>query len=272
MQPKKELNPDTALESVLERRRELAIVQKAIESRLKNAPDGVLRITERNGIKQYYQRKNSKDTVGKYIRRNNQSLAIKLAQKDYDKKVLLEIQRELQVIDTFLNTYNTKSIENVYDSLLTNKKELVHPLILDDNMYKQRWLSEEYFHAGFKEDSPEYYTENGERVRSKSEIIIANKLWQMGVPYRYEYPIEVSFHLVFHTDFYCLNLRTRKEYAWEHFGMMDNPTYANNAIKKIEAYEKAGFWLGSNLIATFETSENPLNIKILEKTIQNYLM
>ena len=75
----------------------------------------------------------------------------------------------------------------------------------------------------------------GERVRSKSEILIANSLNEMNIQYRYEYPIRIS-NTTFYPDFYILNLRRRKEYIWEHFGRMDDIEYARNAIRKIRYF------------------------------------
>lgn len=74
-----------------------------------------------------------------------------------------------------------------------------------------------------------------------------------------------------HPDFYCLNLRTRQEFAWEHFGMMDDPEYAARATEKIGLYAENGFFPGKNLIITMETSAKPLSSKLLKSVIQTYL-
>ena len=153
-----------------------------------------------------------------------------------------------------------------------NRKNLVQPVFLETEEFVKEWLSQEYEKKGFLKDSPKYYTDLGEQVRSKSEILIANKLLKLGVPYRYEYPIRFVSGREVHPDFYCLNVHTRREYAWEHFGMMDNGEYVNTAIKKIEEYEQNGYWIGQNLIVTFESMNNPINLNILEKTIQHYLL
>lgn len=71
----------------------------------------------------------------------------------------------------------------------------------------------------------------------------------------------------FHPDFLCLNLRTRKEIIWEHFGMMDNSEYLENAIQKIQIYESNGYLSGENFIATFETSQQPLRLEVIERKI-----
>lgn len=72
-----------------------------------------------------------------------------------------------------------------------------------------------------------------------------------------------------HPDFYCINPRTRKEFIWEHFGMMSDSNYAENAIGKISMYANAGWTLGSNLLATFESAVQPLNSKAVKKSFSN---
>ena len=76
----------------------------------------------------------------------------------------------------------------------------------------------------------------------------------------------------FFPDFTCLNLRTREEYLWEHFGMMDDPEYALNAMGKLDVYEKNGIFLGKRLIVSRETVENPLNVKRIQNLAEEYLL
>ena len=54
--------------------------------------------------------------------------------------------------------------------------------------------------------------------------------------------------------------------------MMDSPEYVENAIFKIEQYQKYGYFPGINLILTHETSRVPLNTKVIEQIIELYLL
>lgn len=267
-----DLATDSVREEIFQRKMQLNLAIDYVERQLKHIQPGTLRISNRNGIKQYYHRKEASDTIGKYIRKQDYERAVELAQQDYNQKILKALKKELEIIESFNAEYKPDNLAQVYLSLHENRKELIQPLILTDEEYVRQWKSVEYSKMGFRDNMPEYYTDEGERVRSKSEIIIANKMTKKTVPYRYEYPIELSDYRVVHPDFYCLNVRTRKEYIWEHFGMMDQPDYAISAVKKIEAYEKEGYYIGVNFIATFETTESPLNMILLEKTIDEFLL
>ena len=96
-------------------------------------------------------------------------------------------------------------------------------------------------------------TEKGEYVRSKSEKIIADTLTKNNINYVYELPLRLKGYGTVKPDFTVLNKRTRQEYVWEHFGMMDDSIYVKNAIKKIEQYGKSGYVQGRKFIATFES-------------------
>ena len=148
---------------------------------------------------------------------------------------------------------------------------LVKPLFDDDDNFIANWKAEEYAPMGFN-DNTEFYSNDGVRVRSKSELIIANLLEQYGVPYKYEKPIVLEGLGQVRPDFVCLNLRTRKEFIWEHFGMMDNAAYANKNISKLNSYQQNGYYVGKNMIATFESSVTTINSRNLKGIIEEWLM
>ena len=121
----------------------------------------------------------------------------------------------------------------------------------------------------------EFYTHKGERVRSKSELIIAGELNRYDVPYHYEMPLQLNDWgrvVTLRPDFTVMNRSNGKSYIYEHLGMMDNQAYVENNMKKLELYEKNGFLLGRNLLVTHETSKSPLNIAVVDSYIEHYLI
>lgn len=238
---------------------------------LENAPDGKLKINHNRTYIQYYCRSDSKDTIGKYIRNKDRDYAAALAQKDYDKKVLKLAQNELKYIQALLKLYDKGKIETVYENLRETRQSLIQPVIPTDTQYVDSWLRVDYRKKAFNDDAPEFFTAKGERVRSKSEIIIADALSRMNVPYRYEYPLKLKKFGTVYPDFTVLNVRLRRAFIWEHFGMMDDPEYSAKALMKIEGYEKNGYYPGSHLIFTHETSSRPVGTRLIEDLITYYL-
>lgn len=196
--------------------------------------------------------------------------------------MLPALEEEIACLNKLLAEYKSKSSERVYEKLSSARKQIVTPLTMTNKQYADAWLKVEYRHKKLPDDVPPLFTENNEHVRSKSEVIIANALKSADIPYRYEFPLLMDknaytpdfqnydfCHL--HPDFYCLNLRTRQEFAWEHFGMMDDPEYAARAAEKLQLYAENGFFPGKNLIITMETMKNQLSSKILKEIIKTYL-
>lgn len=115
-------------------------------------------------------------------------------------------------------------------------------------------------------------TERGERVRSKSEKILADFFCRNRIPYKYECPLYLKGVGTVYPDFTFLSSKTGQEIYWEHDGRMDAPVYAQNAVRKIHAYVENEIYPGERLILTFETEKTVLDMKLVEKLVQRYLI
>ena len=103
-------------------------------------------------------------------------------------------------------------------------------------------------------------------VRSKSELVFANMFVDLGIPFKYECPLRLSNGKVAYPDFTLLKKNTRQVYYHEHFGLLDDAEYRQNALRKLDAYRRSGVYIGKNLIITSETPECPLDIPALKKS------
>lgn len=258
---------------------ELVLLNKSLEKRIeaikkrnKNAPEGSLRIINKWNKYQYYHRINPSENMGKYIPRKDRPLAVRLAQKGYDKKLLEALTGQQKAIEKFIKDYDPDAAIEVYEKLSAPRKELVTPEFLSNEEFIKQFLSEPYTRLGFKDTDPEFYTANGERVRSKSEILIADALRRHDVPYLCEYPVYNNGVIFAAPDFKCLNKRLRKVYYWEHLGMLGDQDYADRNVKKMDKYILADDFDENRLILTFETDSHPLNTKVIEAKIRKYLL
>ncbi len=267
-----ELSPDVLVKHIRKRNEELEKFLTEKEKTLKDPPEGKLRFVKKGKSIQYHHQQENSVTKGSYLKRAQNSFASALAQKEYDFRLIRELKAEIKILGKTLASYRPDRIDLLYSSLHPCRKPLVHPAILPDNEYVKRWMSVEYVKKGFEENTPDFSTAKGERVRSESEILIADALNRRNIPYRYEYPILIPGIGTVHPDFTCLNVRTRKEYVWEHNGMMSDSEYADYAIKKIETYTLAGYCPGENLILTFESDSRPLSSRMIESNINKYLI
>ena len=259
-------------ESLMERLRCLERIQRNKERAMKRAPEGKLRINNRKSGPQYYYRRTQKDKIGVYLPRKDIILAKRLGQKDYDERILRAVNKEILAIRKCLSMYPDASAEEIYESLSVQRRSLVNPIELTDEGFAEYWSREAYERKTVPDPEEGFSTDHGEIVRSKSEWIIANLLERYKVPYRYESKLLLEgFGTVF-PDFNILNVRERRSKYWEHEGMMDDPEYAESAIRKERAYIRNGYMPGDNLILTSETRKQPLNPDIVKEFIERYCL
>lgn len=209
---------------------------------------------------------------GKYIRKENIKIAQKIAQRDYGRDVLKVAKKQLRLVNNLIENYDLSKISDLYEKKRVWRRELVIPYMVSDDEYVRAWMEDEYPAMGFRDGAVEYYTQKNERVRSKTEVIIANMLDNYGVPYKYEKPLFLEPFGEIRPDFTVLNVRERKEYYWEHLGMLDDPVYLNNTLDKVQRYELNEYFLGDRLILTAETGDKPINTKDIERKIKKYLL
>ncbi|MBO5237338.1 MAG: hypothetical protein J6B50_00985 [Lachnospiraceae bacterium] len=216
------------------------------------APKGRLRIAHNHGTEQYYHVSEESNMLGRYISKKNYDFIHSLAQKDYARQMIEYLEKKKKELERMREIIRGFDDNMVYLKLNDNRKNLISPYYISDREYIEDWSAELFETKPFQEEQPEIFTERGERVRSKSEKMIADKLLMLGVPYKYEHPLYLSEVGIVYPDFTLLNIKKREEVLLEHFGMMDNTNYCENAIRKINIYQKNGFIPGSNIIFTFE--------------------
>ena len=262
---------DSTLHELLLQKDQLANSINELKERLSHAPAGKVQIEKKGNKYQYYLKKDSETARGTYLPRKQLPTAKKLAQKDYDKRLLKVLEEQLKAIEQFLKNYDPYAPMKVYEKLSDPRKALVTNEFLTDEEYIKHWLDQPYKKMGFKADAPEFYTSKGERVRSKSEVLIADALARHGIPYLYEFPVYEDGIIAAAPDFKCLNVRQRQDYYWEHLGMLDDEVYADNNVKKLNKYTMNQDFDETKLILTAETKKHPLNTRIIEEKIRRYL-
>jgi len=210
-----------------------------------------------------------------YISKINEHDMIKdMAHEEYLKKLIPLVKRFNNHLSQSVKLAN--QIENAYHKLHKGKQILFEPEIVPVSDIISAFENETYVGLGFEEDvRTEFYTNKGERVRSKSEKIIADALYAKNIPYKYECPVEMEVdgkRKLFYPDFTALNRTTGERKYIEHLGMMDNPGYFTNALSKLDVFEKNGLLVGKDVLLFHETSYRPLNTRIIDKYIDEFLV
>ena len=170
--------------------------RKSSEERLRRAPEGTVYINKHgNGI-QFYFRRVPEDKKGRYLPVADKEKALALVQKKYDQQIVEAAGKQIAVLERFLRNYDPDCLKKIYEAASDARKDIIVPAELPDELYAQQWQSMPFQLNEIGENVPEHYSNKGERVRSKSEVMIADALAQAGFPCRYEYPLMLGTDLI----------------------------------------------------------------------------
>ena len=110
-----------------------------------------------------------------------------------------------------------------------------------------------------------YEVKLGYKVRSKSEVLIADRLYDEGILFHYEELLYLTESDPF-PDFYIL-LSLVKKYIWEHFGAMDKNNYFHRTKGRVLNYMDSKWFPGINMVTTYETKGNPLEASQVDQKV-----
>lgn len=251
---------------------ELKNYSKALRKAVSGIPADTLYVSSHQGSFQYYRRcENSKKAKGEYISKANIDVACRLARKKYYNALADFLDNGFSLLSKVNADFSIANVEKCFEKQGAGRQRLLKAAYLSDEEYAKKWSAVSYHGLDFFDDSPGLFTAKGERVRSKTEVIIADMLNRQNVPYRYEYPLQLFTGKVVYPDFTCLNVRTREEFLWEHFGMVSDGEYLEKMLKKIDDYSAEGLVFGKNLVYTMESATHPVNQKMIGQLIQRFL-
>ncbi len=196
-------------------------------------------------------------------------MAKQLARKKYLTYKLEDLEQEKRALEFYLKH---RSPTGKADKLLTEPSEyqnLLSTQFTPASTELSNWMKSPYEHNSSHLEHLIYKSTSGNMVRSKSEMMIDMLLHQYQIPYRYECALSLGNALLY-PDFTIRHPATGAYYYWEHFGLMEQPSYASNAFSKLKLYAENGILPGIHLITTYETLEHPLSMEMVEKIIEYY--
>lgn len=215
-----------------------------------------------------------KDTPLEYLNSRKVGILAPLSQKRYNSELYRTVKARAKAIEKSLKPLeglkDKEDLLHIYEDLPQEIKGYVTPILDDDEEYARKWQNQ-WVPQNDIPMKTKYKTLRGDFVRSKSEALIADRLYANGIPYHCEPLMGGKGKSLMSPDFMALNKRIRKTFFWEHFGMMDDATYCNRSIDKIVEYSRKGHLIGTDFIATFETSEHPLDTRLVERIIEGML-
>ena len=109
-------------------------------------------------------------------------------------------------------------------------------------------------------------------MRSKSEVIIADALYDSKIVYTYEKELPLGDDGINILDFTIEDVESGYTYYWEHCGMMSDENYRRRWEAKRTVYEKHGIIEGDNLIVSYDSLTGSIDSQEIRKLIKQYLL
>ena len=247
---------------------------KEIDSVIEKSPEGIIHCERRGADVRYFLFDPVRDMSGDrgvYIRKEDQELAQKIAQKKYCMDLKKEVERQLRAFDRLIRIFERRDLERFYAEANAYRKRLITPVFLPAEDIVLKWFGK-YQTLKHQDGELEYRTVNGKMVKTKSERSIADELTRHGIPFKYECCLsfgEEEYPL--YPPFTVINLRTGEEYYWEHIEFIENRGFSDTFMWRLEQYERHGLWPGEKVILTYETPYRPFSHDMIVHYIETYL-
>ena len=132
------------------------------------------------------------------------------------------------------------------------------------------WERGPYEKLNYRPEELRHITSRGLRVRSKSELLIAEALYRYDLPFHYEQVYRAG-SISISADF-TIRRADGKVFIWEHEGLINKISYIEWQRKKAELYASIGFYPWDNLIVTYDTGDGSIDLRIVESEIRSKLM
>ncbi len=223
-----------------------------LETLISMYPEGSLVITKKGKYKSYYiQTSKNGVKTRKYLSQKRDSELIDALSKK--QTFLPAIQEEL--------VFQRVSIKSMKTYAKTILKKAIFPPIDNTPSFSQNTIEPKNL---------KYTTNRGEKVRSKSEKIIADLLYEYKVNYKYEKGLDLPGFRTLYPDFTIVSPLNNQTYYWEHNGL-DTDDYLNYWKTKKQIYESSNINSNNCLVVTTEEDvDNFRNLIEQNFTLKRY--
>ena len=138
----------------------------------------------------------------------------------------------------------------------------------DSDPQVRAWMLEDYHKNPYRPQDLRYTTYDGEKMRSKLEVLTAELLKLLGIPYRYEMELRVGDEICY-PDFTLMHPKTHKIIYLEIYGKMSDRNYRAKTALKQKNYILNGFIPGQNLLCYFESEEEPIDFSMMKLELEH---
>lgn len=245
---------------------------KTVSSQVVDTPNGTLSLEDRRGVKTFVLSSIKDGTRRRISLRKQPDLVKDICRNILIKEELDVLEHNKKVIQRALRSYKefspAKASINIQIQFKGSPIDLgeVNTCALSDD----GWANQPFEQSTYKPEAKRHITSRGLKVRSKSEMLIAEKLYEYNIAFHYEQVIHDN-GFIYAPDF-TIRRTDGKFFYLEHMGMTNVKEYLDRQFRKIQQYISIGITPWDNLIITYDNEQGDLDLRIVESEIRNRLM
>ena len=216
------MNEINQLENMLEN---LQKQLKATKLELRKMPDGNLQRRSINGKFSYYVAYSSKSRKNPRAINKYPDLIAALCRKAFLEQQKKYFQNNILLLKNIIVKFTELSPDAIINNLPSRFNNLPTDYFFNRNQKRNpaaEWLNASYNQADYKENEKTHITSWGLRVRSKSEVLIAEQLHINNIAFHYEEILSIGSRKII-PDFTIKKSDGGLIY-WEHSGLTSNIT------------------------------------------------
>jgi len=263
----------TITDAIKDRISSLDLLISRLEDSIGKHSPGELMMYKQRGVQRPFM---IDDGTRKYLGKQDTQLVKDLSQKQYETLLLKDATKEKTALTGFLQNYSSfkASPEKAIGRMDPCIRDLVAAHETVDDEQVSQWKRTAFIQA-MKTEKHIFETMSKDMVRSKSEVLIADRLFVAGIPFRYEQSLRLKNKLNmyhYYPDFTILNKRTGVIFFWEHLGMVGDRDYCIENLQKLDVYAQFNIIQGKNLIVSYECDGKPLSTTFVNRMINEFLI
>lgn len=244
-----------------------------------SAADGRLTCSVKKGNKYYAEvwvENGEKKT--RYLGREDNQEVLAIKEKHFLKKALSVLGERIQLIESGTEKLRmvdfreiNESLPKVYRMTPEQLKDIAGP-DAEEKWYRRALREKEIIdkrHGIIYSSGKVHTAKDGTRMRSKSEVSIANELINREIPYIYEMPVKVG-NIWMHPDIMFYSFSRMKPMIWEHAGMLGDSKYMEDFARKTDTYIKGGLVPCVDIIFSFDKVNGWIDSRQIDAIIDEY--
>lgn len=238
------------------------------KSRKASLPDGSMEIRNTAYGKYYFQK----------VRVNGLQTSVCLdPHNDFHRQIIRELMEKktithaLPILKKNINAMERciERIEPYHPSNYMFGNYLGSEFYLPDDVCLKDWIKKPENANPYRPEDRIHDTKRGILVRSKSEALISDILFDADVLYKNEPALEIGGRVIY-PDIELIHPYTHRLLWWDHLGKIDDPVYIDDKFDRLLDYSRNGIILGVNLILTWETRTRPLTRRMVEQRLREF--